>query len=215
MHEQPSTRRILLAAVAAMVAGLGVLSLLAGFSDSWPLRAAEALSVFGLGVVIIGGSVVLALVRLGGWRETDAEFDLLVRRAEQLAAEDRWGHGDDEEDFFSDRVAFRFTQPPPREPIRFGDAFDDLDDVEQSELDVDALVRSAVGGLPIEYHLALEHVAIVVQDGGLQSEAVTEDYFDDRIVLSRDALVRDFGDDPIRLREAVDRTVRNELARRL
>ena len=77
--------------------GLGAVSLIAGFSDSFPLRLLQGLAVFGAGAVIIGGAVVLVLVRLAGWRDPESEedFEALVQRAERLAAEDSWGDAED------------------------------------------------------------------------------------------------------------------------
>jgi len=198
-------RRILASAVAALVLGLGAASLVAGFSDSFPLRLLQGIAVFAAGAVVLGGAVVLAMVRLAGWRdpESEADFEALVQRTERLAAEDSWGDSEDYE-------------------------LDDDDDDEylfdpRNEEDFKALVRSAVDELPLEFHRALEHVAIVVSDGGrrqrayglYQGDTVAHDYFHDRIVIFRDTLVRDFGDDPELLKAQVTRTVRHELAHHL
>jgi predicted Zn-dependent protease with MMP-like domain len=200
----PTTRRILVSALAATVTVLGVVSLITGFQGSPTMKLMEGLCVFGLGVVIIGGVTAFALVRLAGWREPESEdeFELLVRRAEALAAEDSWGDTEDYESADDDD----------------DDLFDPAD-----EDDFRALVRSAVDDLPLEFHRALEHVAIVVSDGGrrrrayglYQGDTVARDYFHDRIVIFRDTLVRDFGHDPDLLRAQVTRTVRHELAHHL
>jgi predicted Zn-dependent protease with MMP-like domain len=202
----PSTRRILLSALAATVTVLGAVSLIVGFQGSPLTRLLQGVCVFGLGVVIVGGVVVLALVRLGGWRdpESEEEFEALVRRSERLAAEDSWG---DLEDYES-----------PDGEDDDGDLFDLTD-----EEDFKALVRSAVDELPLEFHRALEHVAIVVSDGGrrrrayglYEGDTVARDYFHDRIVIFQDTLLRDFGHDPDLLRAQVTRTVRHELAHHL
>ena len=95
--------------------------------------------------------------------------------------------------------------------------------------DFKALVRAAVDELPLEFHRALEHVAIVVSDGGARShrsgrrgayglyqgDTVARDFFHDRIVIFRDTLMRDFGHDPELLQAQVTRTVRHELAHHL
>jgi predicted Zn-dependent protease with MMP-like domain len=86
-----------------------------------------------------------------------------------------------------------------------------------------ALVRAALEELPLEFHAALEHVAVVVSDGGLargayglyEGDTLAQDYFHDRIVIFRDTLVRDFGHDPELLKSQVARTVRHELAHHL
>jgi predicted Zn-dependent protease with MMP-like domain len=194
---QPTARRILLSALAALTLGLGVVSLIAGFSDSFPLRILQGLAVFGAGAVIIGGVSALAMIKLAGWRDPESEedFEALVQRAEMLAAEGSWG-----EDFSLD------------------DELDPYDD-----RDFRDLVRAAIEELPLEFHAALEHVAIVISDGGRRRRAyglyeggtVARDYFHDRIVIFRDTLLRDFGHDPEQLRAQVTRTVRHELAHHL
>jgi predicted Zn-dependent protease with MMP-like domain len=195
---QPTARRILLSALAALTLGLGAVSLVAGFSDSFPLRILQGLAVFGAGVVIIGGVSALVMIKLAGWREPESEedFEALVQRAEMLAAEGSWGED-------------------------FGLGDDELDPYDDE--DFRELVRAAVDELPLEFHAALEHVAIVISDGGRRRRAyglyeggtVARDFFHDRIVIFRDTLLRDFGHDPEQLRAQVTRTVRHELAHHL
>jgi predicted Zn-dependent protease with MMP-like domain len=202
--QPPTPRRILISALAALTVGLGGVSLVAGFSDTFPLRLLQGIAVFGAGVVILGGAVVLAMIRLAGWREPESEedFEAIVQRAERLAAQDSWGDTEDSE----------------------------TDDVEDEDLidphneeDFKALVRAAIDDLPLEFHRALEHVAVVVSDGGgrrrayglYQGDTVARDYFHDRIVIFRDTLVRDFGRDPDLLKAQVTRTLRHELAHHL
>ncbi len=50
--QPPTTRRILLSAIAAVTVGLGVTSVLAGFSDSPPIRLIQGIAVFGAGAVL-------------------------------------------------------------------------------------------------------------------------------------------------------------------
>jgi predicted Zn-dependent protease with MMP-like domain len=202
--QQPTIRRILFSAVAALTIGLGAVSVIGGFSDSFPVRLVQAVAVFGAGAVLLGGVVVLAMIHLAGWRDPESEedFEALVQRAERLAADGVWGEGDadlggSEED---------------------DESFDVTDDE-----DFKALVRSAIDELPLEFHRALEHVAIVVSDGGrrrhayglYQGDTVARDFFHDRIVIFRDTLLRDFGHDPEMLKAQVTRTVRHELAHHL
>ena len=203
----PTARRILVSALAALTVGLGVVSLLAGFSDSFPVRLLQGLAVFGAGAVVLGGGVVLALVRLAGWRDPESEedFEALVQRTERLAASGLSDEGDELEFAADDEDADE-------------DLFDPYD-----EEDFRVLVRSALDDLPLEFHRALEHVAVVVSDGGrrrrayglYQGDTVARDYFHDRIVIFRDTLLRDFGHDPDLLRAQVVRTVRHELAHHL
>jgi predicted Zn-dependent protease with MMP-like domain len=188
--------------MAALTIGLGLVSLIAGFSDDQAIRLLQGLAVFGLGALVLGGAIVLALVRLGGWREPESEdeFERLVRRSELLAA---GALPDDEAELEADD--------------------EDLFDPAGRDEDFRALVRAAVDELPLEFHRALEHVAIVISDGGrrrrayglYEGDTITRDYFHDRIVIFRDTLVRDFGRDPELLRAQVTRTLRHELAHHL
>ncbi len=185
-----------------MTVGFGVVSVIGGFSDYFPVRLLQGVAVFAAGALLIGGAVVLAMIRLADWRDPESEedFEALVQRAEQLAAEGVWGEADADD----------------------SDDDDDLFDADNDE-DFKALVRSAVDELPLEFHRALEHVAIVVSDGGrrrhayglYQGDTVAHDFFHDRIVIFRDTLVRDFGHDPELLKAQVTRTVRHELAHHL
>ena len=198
----PTARRILLSALAALTVGLGAVSLIAGFSESSPVRLLQGIAVFGAGAVIVGGAVVLVMIRLAGWHdpESETDFEALVLRTERLAAEGSWGgDGDDE-----------------------GDDDEDLFDP-HNEDDFRALVRAAIDDLPLEFHRALEHVAVVVSDSGrrqrayglYQGDTIAQDYFHDRIVIFRDTLLRDFGHDPDLLKAQVTRTLRHELAHHL
>ncbi len=201
----PSLRRVLMAAAGALVIGLGAVSVGVGFSNSFPVKIIQGIAVFAAGALVLGGAVTFVLVHLAGWRDPvdEDEFEALVQHAEELAAHDRWGEADED-------------LP----------GFDDEDDDEYAldgDEDFAALVRSAIDELPLEFHRALEHVAIVVTDGGrehrayglYQGDTVARDYFTDRILIFRDTLTRDFGHDPELLRAQVTRTVRHELAHHL
>jgi predicted Zn-dependent protease with MMP-like domain len=206
----PTTRRILVSALAALTVGFGAVSLVAGFSSSTPVRLLQGLAVFIAGAVVIGGVVVLGLVHMAGWKEPESEleFEELVQRSEALAAAGRWRDRmrDEQDGVLDDEDA-----PVER-------ALDPYD-----EQDFEALVRSAVDQLPLEFHRALEHVAIVVDDGGrahhayglYQGDTIAQDFFHERIIIFRDTLVRDFGSHPDLLRAQVNRVVRHELAHHL
>jgi predicted Zn-dependent protease with MMP-like domain len=206
MDRPPSVRRVLVSATLALVVGLGAASLAAGLSDTYPLRLFQGLAIAGAVAIVIGGGVILLAQRLAGWREPVSEegFDEIVERAERLAREG-WAPGD-EADYGAD-----------------DDDDEDLFDPAHSEEDFQALVRSALDELPLEFHRALEHVAIVVSDDGrrrrayglYQGDTVARDYFHDRIVIFRDTLLRDFGHDYELLKGQVRRTVRHELAHHL
>jgi predicted Zn-dependent protease with MMP-like domain len=203
MLQPPTTvRRILVCALASLTVGLGLVSLFAGPTDSVLMKLLKGVAIFGAGAVVLGGAVVFALVRLAAWRDPESEidFEAIVRRAERLAADG--------------------SAPEP-------DDYDPDDDLElldpHEEEDFKALVRAAIDDLPLEFHRALEHVAIVVSEGGrhrrayglYQGGTVARDYFHDRILIFRDTLVRDFGDDPELLKAQVTRTLRHELAHHL
>ena len=202
LGKPPTTTRVLISAVAALTIGLGVVSVIFGFSDDFPVRLLQGIAVFGAGAAVIGGAVVLTVVHLAGWRdpESEEEFERLVVRTERLAEEGLWGDDESDEDELDD------------EPLPITD-----------DEDFRALVRSAIDDLPLEFHRALEHVAIVVSDGGrrhrayglYQGDTVAHDFFHDRIVIFRDTLLRDFGHDPELLKAQVTRTVRHELAHHL
>jgi predicted Zn-dependent protease with MMP-like domain len=202
----PTLRRVLSSALAALVVGLGAVSLIFGFSASFPVRLLQGLAVFGAGAMIIGGAAVLVMIRLAGWRDpvSEEEFDAIVERAERLASEGSWGDADDERAPESDEEDEDLIDPYDEEDFR-------------------AIVRTAVDDLPLEFHRALEHVAVVVSDGGrkrrayglYEGDTVARDFFHDRIVIFRDTLLRDFGHDPALLRAQVTRTVRHELAHHL
>ena len=204
---EPTLRRVLLSAVAALVVGFGAVTVVVGFSDSFPLRLLQGLAVFAAGAVIVGGAVVLTLLHFAGWREPESEeeFELIVQRAERLAQIESWGESDED-------------------PAGGTDRYDDDDGYAlTSDEDFRALVRSAIDELPLEFHRALEHVAIVVTDGGrargaygmYEGDTIARDYFHDRILIFEDTLTRDFGHNPDLLRAQVTRTVRHELAHHL
>jgi predicted Zn-dependent protease with MMP-like domain len=207
-----SSRRIILSALAALVSGFGIFALATGFDAVGLLRVVEVGSVIVLGGSLITGVIVLSLVHIANWQSPASEddFEALVQRAERLAADDPWD-GDDFGDFGETEEY---------------DAIELLD----SEEDFRALVRSALDELPLEFHRALEHVAVVVSDGGAavrtgrgrrgayglyQGDTIVHNHFHERIVIFRDTLMRDFGHDPELLREQVRRTVRHELAHHL
>ena len=189
-----------------MAVGLTIVGVYTGFSGSSGVRLVEGIAVFGTGAAIVGGAVVLVMVRLAGWRDPESEedFEALVERTEWLASAESWG---DSEDYEGDDA---------------DDEDEDLFDPHNEE-DFKALVRSALDELPLEFHRALEHVAVVVSDGGrrqrayglYQGDTVARDHFHDRIVIFRDTLVRDFGDDYETLKAQVIRVVRHELAHHL
>jgi predicted Zn-dependent protease with MMP-like domain len=189
-----SAGRIVSTAALALVAGLSVVAIVA------PVPTPLVIAGVAVLVVLVTAWLTQTMAR---WRdpESEEEFDAVVERAERLAREDPdLVDEPDDEDFESE----------------------DLFDPRRGE-DFHALVRSALDDLPLEFHRALEHVAIVVSDGGRRRRAyglyqggtVARDFFADRILIFRDTLVRDFGHDPQLLKAQVTRTVRHELAHHL
>jgi predicted Zn-dependent protease with MMP-like domain len=95
-----------------------------------------------------------------------------------------------------------------------------------AEADLDPfeeLVADAIDALPEEFQQVLESVAVVVSELGGERHAygeyfgdgVAREGWEDRIVIYRDTLERDFGGDRQRLAAEVERTLRHELAHHL
>jgi len=191
----PNGRRIAFAAIVAASVGLAVVAIAQGMSPSLPIRMLEAAGIAVVAIAILGGVVTFVMGRLADWHnpESEAEFEQVVRRSERLAREGL-AVEPDEVDFL---------------------ALDPLDDA-----DFEELVRDALDDLPDLLRNALEHVAVVISDGGRRAGAyglyhgdgAHRDEVPDRIVIYRDTLRRDFGHDPELLRDQVVRTVRHELA---
>jgi predicted Zn-dependent protease with MMP-like domain len=187
-------RRVIGAALLALVIGLSVVAVVA------PVPAPVVIAGVAVLVAVATAWVTTALAR---WRDpvSEDEFDAVVERAERLAREDP-----------------DVVEEPDDDDWETHDLFDP-----RREEDFQALVRAALDDLPLEMHRALEHVAVVVSDGGrrrraygmYQGDGVARDFFADRILIFRDTLVRDFGHDPELLKEQVTRTVRHELAHHL
>ena len=92
----------------------------------------------------------------------------------------------------------------------------DLDEFE-------TLVVDAIDRLPEEFQEVLARIAVVVSELGTEVRAygeyfgdgVAREGFEDRIVIYRDTLERDFGHDRELLARQVERTLRHELAHHL
>jgi predicted Zn-dependent protease with MMP-like domain len=188
-------RRVGLAALIALSLGLVVIVVGQGFSTIGAVRALEDVALGVIAAAVLMGGAAFVAVRLAGWRdpESETEFEELVRHSEALAREGL-AVDPEENDFM---------------------ALDPLDD-----RDFEELVRDALDDLPDLLGNALSHVAVVISDGGrrrgayglYQGDGASRDDTHDRIVIFRDTLRRDFGEDPDLLREQVTRTVRHELA---
>ena len=167
-------------------------------SQTFLPRAAQTLAIAVAAIGLLG--IVMAAVtgRLADYTDPadDDEFEELVRRSERLARDNLAAEpGEDE-----------FLELDPHNPADF-----------------EELVREALDDLPDLLLRALDHVAVVISDKGrrhrayglYQGDTVARDDSSDRIVIFRDTLLRDFGDDPDELRAQVTRTVRHELAHHL
>lgn len=87
----------------------------------------------------------------------------------------------------------------------------------------ESLVADAIDRLPEEFQEVLAKVAVVVSDRGTEAHAygqyygdgVARENYEDRIVIYRDTLERDFGHDREVLAREVEQTLRHELAHHL
>jgi predicted Zn-dependent protease with MMP-like domain len=192
-----ATRRIVWAAACSLSLGLAFVAVAQGLSPSPPLRVLEVLALFGAGALVLGAPLVWLALRLAAWREPEPRFERRVALSERLAAGGTLESGDG-------------WWRPELDPYD-DEAFDEL-------------VREALDELPDWARRALErNVAVVVSDGGRRigayglyhGDGVARDAACDRIVIYRDTLRRDYGEDPAQLREQVVRTVRHELAHHL
>jgi predicted Zn-dependent protease with MMP-like domain len=183
------------AALIALSVGLVVIVIGQGFSTIGVVRALEDLALGVIVAAVLMGSAAFVAVRLAGWRdpESETEFEELVRQSEKLAR-DGLAVEPEEGDFME---------------------LDPLDD-----RDFEELVRDALDDLPDLLRNALSHVAVVISDEGrrhgayglYQGDGARSGDAHNRIVIFRDTLRRDFGEDPELLRDQVTRTVRHELA---
>jgi predicted Zn-dependent protease with MMP-like domain len=194
----PAGRRVVASALVAFCVAILIVTLLGGLSDNYAARLVQVVACAAAAVVVLGAIMAWLTGRLADYREPadEEEFEALVRRAEYLARENLAAEPDEVE----------FLALDPRDP----------DDFEE-------LVRQALDDLPDLLIRALDHVAVVISDQGrrhhayglYQGDTVARDNHPDRIVIFRDTLLRDFGDDPDELRAQVTRTVRHELAHHL
>jgi predicted Zn-dependent protease with MMP-like domain len=87
----------------------------------------------------------------------------------------------------------------------------------------ESLVADAIDRLPEEFQEVMAKVAVVVSDLGDEVHAygqyfgdgVARENYEDRIVIYRDTLERDFGHDRDLLGRQVEQTLRHELAHHL
>jgi predicted Zn-dependent protease with MMP-like domain len=196
--ELPIARRIAISAVVALSVGVLIATLRGGLSPSYPVKVGQLAATVLAAIVVIGVVVSFITGRLADYSEPEdeEEFEMLVRRSEQLARENLAAEPDEDD----------FMALDPRNPADF-----------------EELVREALDDLPDLLLRALDHVPVVISDKGrrhrayglYQGDTAARDNYPDRIIIFRDTLLRDFGHDPDELRAQVTRTVRHELAHHL
>src|SRR5215212_2257072 len=194
----PAGRRVAASALVAFCLAILIVTLLGGLSQNYLQRLVQVIACALATIVVLGSIIAWVTGKLAHYEEPadEEEFEALVRRSEYLARENLAAEPEEVE----------FMALDPRNPQDF-----------------ETLVREALDDLPDLLIKALAHVAVVISDQGrrhrayglYQGDTAARDNFPDRIVIFRDTLLRDFGDDPDELRAQVTRTVRHELAHHL
>ena len=194
----PEGRRLVASALVAFCGAILVVTVFGGLSHNYLERLVQVAACAAAAVVVLGAIISAITGRLAHYEEPsdEEEFEALVRRSERLARQNIAAEPDEAD----------FLELDPRDP----------DDFEE-------LVREALDDLPDLLVRALHRVPVVISDLGqrhhayglYQGDTVARDDHADRIVIFRDTLLRDFGDDPDELRAQVTRTVRHELAHHL
>jgi predicted Zn-dependent protease with MMP-like domain len=194
----PPGRRVAASALVAFCTAILIVTLLGGLSRNYLERLVQVIACALAAIVVLGAVISWITGRLADYQEPadEDEFEALVRHSEYLARENLAAEPDEVE----------FMTLDPRNPQDF-----------------ETLVREALDDLPDLLIKALDHVAVVISDQGrkhrayglYQGDTAARDNYPDRIVIFRDTLLRDFGDDPDELRAQVTRTVRHELAHHL
>jgi predicted Zn-dependent protease with MMP-like domain len=194
----PIGRRIAASVLVSVCVAVLISTMVNGLSTSYPVRLVQVLACAAAAIAVIGAVVSMVTGRLANYSdpEDEEEFELLVRKTEQLARENLAAEPEESE----------FMSLDPRNPADF-----------------EELVRQALDDLPDLLLRSLDHVAVVISDKGrrhraygiYQGDTAARDDYPDRIVIFRDTLLRDFGHDPDELRAQVTRTVRHELAHHL
>jgi predicted Zn-dependent protease with MMP-like domain len=194
----PAWRRISTSALFCLCVAVLIVTVFRGLQPDYPVRLIQGVACAVAGLGLLGMVMAVITTRLADYQDPadEEEFELLVRRSEQLAKENLAAEPDEEE----------FLTLDPRKPEDF-----------------EELVREALDDLPDLLRKSLDHVAVVISDKGrrhrayglYQGDTVARDNYPDRIIIFRDTLLRDFGHDPDELRAQVTRTVRHELAHHL
>ena len=198
LADWPAWKRILTSTLFCLCVAVLIVTAFRGLDPEYPMRLVQGLACAVAGLGLLGMGIAAITTRLADYQEPadEEEFELLVRRSEELARENLAAEPDEAE----------FLTLDPRRPEDF-----------------EELVREALDDLPDLLRKALDHVAVVISDKGrrhrayglYQGDTVARDNYPDRIIIFRDTLLRDFGHDPDELRAQVTRTVRHELAHHL
>jgi predicted Zn-dependent protease with MMP-like domain len=191
-------RRIAVSAAFALCVAVLIITVYQGLSTQFLVRCVQVLAIAVAAVGLIGVVIGAITGRMAHYTDPadEEEFERLVLRSERLARENLAAEPDE----------WEFMELDPR-----------------NREDFEELVRQALDDLPDLLIRALDHVAVVISDKGrrhrayglYQGDTVARDDYPDRIIIFRDTLLRDFGDDPDELRAQVTRTVRHELAHHL
>ena len=195
----PTVRRILAASTCSLCVGVLVITVLQGLAPTYPLRLFQGAMAAAGAFALLGVFIALITTRLVDYRAPadEEEFERLVRRSERLAREN----------LAAEPTEGDFLELDPYEPRDF-----------------EELVREAMEDLPDVLRASLDrNVAVIISDDGRRHRAyglyqggtVASDTAQNRIVIFRDTLLRDFGHDADELRAQVLRTVRHELAHHL
>jgi hypothetical protein len=179
----PTGRRIAVSALFSLCVAVLIITMFRGISDAFLVRGVQTVAIAVAAIGLIGMVVSAITLRLADYTDPadDDEFEELVRQSERLARDNLAAEPDEVE----------FMALDPRNPADF-----------------EELVREALDDLPDLLLRALEHVAVVISDKGrrarayglYQGDTVARDDHPDRIIIFRDTLLRDFGDDPDELR---------------
>jgi predicted Zn-dependent protease with MMP-like domain len=193
-----SLKRVLWASALSLCLAVFIITVARGFVTTYPLRFLQGIMAAVAVAGLLGVLIAVVSTRMGHYTSPadEEEFERLVVRSEQLAAQNLAAEPDEDE----------FSRRDPR-----------------NAEDFEELVREALDDLPDLLRDALHHVAVVVSDKGRRhgayglymGDTVARDDHPDRIIIFRDTLLRDFGDDADELRAQVTRTVRHELAHHL
>jgi predicted Zn-dependent protease with MMP-like domain len=196
----PPARRIAVSTAFCLCVAVLIVTAFRGFAPDYPMRLIQGIAVAVGALGLLAGGIALIVTRMTDYREPvdEEEFERLVVRSEQLARDNLAAEPDETD----------FLERDPYDPADF-----------------EELVREALDDLPDLLIKALDHVAVVISDQGRKHRAYG--LYQSRppdtaprekpglIVIFRDTLLRDFGDDPDELRAQVTRTVRHELAHHL